>query len=372
MRMVSNVARPSIRDVARQAGVSPGCVSNVINGRRRQDDPIGRAVIQAVETLGYRRNTMASNLRRNQSRIIGLVIPDFENPFFAELVAQLERRAEATQYRIVATSSREDPAIEEREIDELVGWRVAGILLVPALASNPDLLARYGETPFVLVDRIKPGSQIDGICVNNEEASAGVMQRLIELGHRKVLVAYLGDGIDNVAERLEGVRRVVAETDEPMSVSYLSTGGTVESARQSIERFLDESPAPTAIFCLFNLAALAAYGIAQARGLRVGRDMALVSFDDSAWMAHVHPPVAAIAQPVAAIAEAAWDRLLARIEGGAGPSGAKRIKCQLKPRASLAAAPVRRRARKKRQSQGESVPPGSPTNGARRSASESE
>ena len=77
-------ARPSIRDVARCAGVSPGCVSNVINGRRRQDDPIGRAVLQAVDKLGYRRNTMASNLRRAESRIIGLVIPDFENPFFAE------------------------------------------------------------------------------------------------------------------------------------------------------------------------------------------------------------------------------------------------------------------------------------------------
>ena len=72
-------SRPSIRDVARHAGVSPGCVSNVINGRRRSDDPIGRAVMEAVATLGYRRNTMASNLRRSQSRIIGLVIPDFEN-----------------------------------------------------------------------------------------------------------------------------------------------------------------------------------------------------------------------------------------------------------------------------------------------------
>ena len=120
-------SRPSIRDVARRAGVSPGCVSNVINGRRKLDDPIGRAVLQAVRDLGYRRNTMASNLRRSQSRIIGLVIPDFENPFFAELVAKLEHRAEATNYRIVATSSREDADIEAREIDELVGWRVAGV-----------------------------------------------------------------------------------------------------------------------------------------------------------------------------------------------------------------------------------------------------
>jgi len=340
MRARSNLAaRPSIRDVARHAGVSPGCVSNVMNGRRRQDDPIGRAVLEAIETLGYRRNTIASNLRSSQSRIIGLVIPDFENPFFAELVARLERCAEATNYRIVATSSREDPAIETREIDELVSWRIAGILMIPALTSKVEAIARYRDTPFVLLDRVPQGLPFDGIAVDNENASAAVTRRLIELGHRRILVAYLGEGIDNVAERLDGVRRGVAESDRDVAVSYLSTGGTVESAAQSIERYLDEHEAPTAIFCLFNLATLAAYGVAQARGLRVGHDLALVSFDDSAWMAHVHPPVAAIAQPVAQIAERAWERLLSRIEGGTDSSGIARVKCHLEPRATLIAAP---------------------------------
>ncbi len=328
-------ARPSIRDVARHAGVSPGCVSNVINGRRKQDDAIGRAVLTAVDELGYRRNTMASNLRRNQSRIIGLVIPDFENPFFAELVAQLERCAEATSYRIVATSSREDADIEAREIDELVGWRVAGILLVPSLHSRAARSVGTGETPFVLLDRVAEGAACDAIGVNNVEACADVMRRLIALGHRRILVAYLGDGIANVSERLEGVRQAAAEASDDVTVDYVATGDPIEAARAALGRYFDTSPEVDAVFCLFNTATLAAYGLMQERGMAPGDRTALVGFDDSAWMANVFPPVAAIVQPIREIADQAWARLLARVEGDEHSHTVLRVPCHFEARSSL-------------------------------------
>ncbi|MEM0949973.1 MAG: LacI family DNA-binding transcriptional regulator [Pseudomonadota bacterium] len=323
--------RPSIRDVARRAGVSPGCVSNVINGRRRQDDPIGRAVLQAVKDLGYRRNTMASNLRRSQSRIIGLVIPDFENPFFAELVAQLERCAERTNYRIVAASSRENPEIEAREIDELIGWRVAGVLLIPSLKSRTAGLVARSDTPFVMLDRIEPGHIVDAIGVNNSEASGRMVAHLAATGHRRILVAYLGDGLANVAERLDGVRAVAAEAGDRVQVDYLATGGTAEEARAAFTIHLEHNPAPDAVFCLFNIATLAAYGLLQEQG----RAITLAGFDDSAWMAHVHPPVSAIVQPVREIAEQAWSRLLSRIEDLEGPKGVLRVACALELRGVL-------------------------------------
>ncbi len=344
-RSMTASSRPSIRDVARRAGVSAGCVSNVINGRRSQDDPIGRAVLQAVDELGYRLNTMASNLRRAQSRIIGLVIPDFENPFFAELVAQLERCAEATSYRIVAASSREDPDIEAREIDELAGWRVSGILLIPSLKSRAQELIAEVETPFVLLDRILSDSRADAVGVDNSEASETVIHRLVGLGHRRILVAYLGDGIDNVAERLDGVRRAVQDAGDGVTVDYLPTGTSVEGARLALAGYLDTNPAPDAVFCLFNTATLAAYGLLLERGLEPGTRTALVGFDDSAWMAHVHPPVAAIVQPVREIAQQAWARILARIEGDDSPRTIQRLACQLEPRGSLKAGSKDRRSR---------------------------
>lgn len=344
-RIAKSSARPSIRDVARHAGVSAGCVSNVINGRRRQDDPIGRAVLQAVDELGYRRNTMASNLRRAQSRIIGLVIPDFENPFFAELVSQLERCAEATGYRIVATSSREDPEIEAREIDELAGWRVSGILLIPSMTSRARDLIAGAETPFVLLDRILAGADADAVGVDNAEASEMVVHRLIALGHRRIVVAYLGGDIENVTERLDGVRRAARDAGDGVTVDYLPTGTTVEGARSALAGYLDANPAPDAVFCLFNTATLAAYGLLLERGMEPGRKTALVGFDDSAWMAHVHPPVAAIVQPVREIAEQAWARILARIEGDTSPGQILRPSCRFEPRGSLETHSEKRRSR---------------------------
>ena len=327
--------RPSVRDVARHVGVSPGCVSNVINERRPQDDPIGRAVLQAVNDLGYRRNTIASNLRRTESRIIGLVIPDFENPFFAELVAQLERQAENTGYRIVATSSREDPGAESREIDELIGWRVAGILLIPALGSQVAKHVARSETPVVLLDRIVTDVAVDSVGVNNAEASADVIRRLAKTGHKRVLVAYLGEGIHNVAERLQGVRQAVSEAGDRISVDYLPTGDSVEGARATLNEYLSAHSVPDAVFCLFNTATLAAYGLMQERGLAPGEKTALIGFDDSAWMAQVHPPVAAIVQPVREIAENAWERLLARVRGTEMPHCTVRVPCRLEARGAF-------------------------------------
>ena len=335
---MDRASRPTIRDVARNAGVSPGCVSNVMNGRRSQDDPIGQAVMAAVQELGYRRNSMASNLRRSNSRIVGLVIPDFENPFFAELVARLELHAESSGYRIVATSSRETPAIEAREIDELIGWRVAGILLIPALGSDAGEIIRTNRTPFVVLDRIFADSGFDEIGVNNAEATADAMRRLIALGHRRILVAYLDNCIGNVAERLQGARRAAGNSGAELIVDYVSTGGTVASARAAIARHLDANPEPTAIFTLFNTATLAAFGLIHERGLVLGRNIALVGFDDSAWMSHVHPPVAAIVQPVDEIASVAWKRLAAKFVGGKEPGGTSRVACRFEPRGTMVAA----------------------------------
>lgn len=328
--------RPSIRDVAARAHVSPGSVSNVINGRRKRDDAIGRAVLAAIKELDYRTNTMASNLRRTQSSIIGLVIPDFENPFFAELVAELERCAEATHYRIVATSSRESVEIENREVREFLGWRVAGLLIAPTLGSrNIEHYLVRQQVPAVVVDRIPADSEIDGVGVDNAKISQEVMAEIIALGHRDILVCYLGEALQNVAERVAGIRAAEAACPHTVHIDYLPCGTTVASSEAALKTYFAANPMPTAIFCLFNPATLAVYGLVRGHRLEIGCDVALVGFDDSAWMAHMTPPVAAVAQPVAEIAREAWKSLLRRIDGETGEVVIKRLPCTLNRRGTL-------------------------------------
>ena len=324
----SEKSRPSIREVAARAGVSPGCVSNVLNHRRRQDDPIGRAVLAAVADLGYRANSMAANLRRVNSRFVGVVLPDFENPFFGALLSALERCAEASGYRLTAATSRDDPTIEAREVEELLGWRVAGLLIAPTMGSLPDAFADAG-VPMVVVDRVAGSSGSDEVSVNNEAVAFEVTSRLVALGHRHILIAFSDPLVLNMAERIKGVELAITASGQPVTLERLHCGWTVESADLAFSAHLTGQIAATAMFTLHNLATLAAFGAVLRRGLIPGRDLALVSFDDSAWMAHMHPAVAAVAQPVDDIAKAAWARLMARIEGVDGPPEVVRIPCQL-------------------------------------------
>lgn len=328
--------RPSIRDVARLAQVSPGCVSNVMNRHRSQDDAIGLAVLAAVNALGYRPNAIASNLRRAQSRFIGVVVPDFENPFFGALVAALERCAEGSSYRLVATSSQENAETELRELDELLAWRVAGVLLAPAFASQA-VAARLlvNPVPAVVIDRIAGNAAIDEVGVNNQAAAQALTTRLLQLGHRDLLVAYSRGSEGNIAERLLGVRAAHRGHDDTVRLTELACGPTVESAVAAFATHFATHPVPTAIFALHNLSALAALGAVQRRGLVPGRDLALASFDDSAWMAHMHPAITAMAQPVEALARVAWNRLVDRIEGRADLPQTTRLECILKDRDTL-------------------------------------
>jgi DNA-binding LacI/PurR family transcriptional regulator len=326
-RAVQHEARPSIRDVADRAGVSVASVSNVINGRRRRDDPIGKAVLSAVEALGYRANPIAANLRRSHSRFIGVIIPDFENPFFAALVAELERCAEDGGYRIVAASSRERADIERREIDALLDWRVAGMVIAPAVGSaGADGAMLRSGVAAVVVDRVPAGCAVDSVAVDNAGAAQAVAGRLLAGGARRLLVACTDAGVGNIAERLAGVRAAIAGVPGARA-DLVACGMTLDGARAAIAAALDRTGRPDAIFCLFNTATLAAFGILQGRGLVPGRDVALAGFDDSPWMGEVRPPVPAVVQPVAGIARAAWARLMARIDGAGAPAEAVRLPC---------------------------------------------
>ncbi|NAZ35473.1 LacI family DNA-binding transcriptional regulator [Rubellimicrobium sp. CFH 75288] len=324
--------RPSLRDVARRAGVSAGCASNVLNRRRARDDAIGLRVVEAAEALGYRADAVAATLRRATSRLVGVVLPDFENPFFGALLSALEREAAATGHRITAASTRDDPAAEAREIEALLDWRPAGLIVVPSGSSRPAAFARAG-LPVVVADRVGGAHGTDEVGADGEGAAREVVARLAALGHGHVLIAVSDPSAPNIAERLAGAG--AAARAGSVALETLCCGLSVESADRAFARRLAAAPAPRAVFALTNLAALAAWSALARRGLLPGRDLAMVGFDDAAWMAHMHPPVAAVAQPVEAIARRAWARLTGRIAGEAGPPASERVPCRLLARGTL-------------------------------------
>ncbi len=333
-----DMARPTIYDVAHRASVSPATVSKVLRGVETVGADNASRVNKAVRELGYRRDPLAANLRRNRRALIGLIVPDFRNPFFGALVAEIEKLAEAGGYRLVAVSSSEAETMEHRQIEALLDWRVAGVILIPSSAGLASVRRLKAEAmPTIIVDRVAANSPFDGVGVDNAEASAKMVRHFYDHGHRHLLVAASAPDLPNMAERIEGVRAAARAVSEPMRIEILACGSSLDSATSAMARRFERGTPPKAVFALFIQATLAVLREVAKLNLRIPEDISVAGFDDFEWMQVMHPPVATVIQPVEELAARAWERLLHRIEHPDRAPAKLRIPCSVDFRGSIAA-----------------------------------
>ncbi len=333
---------PSIRRVAQRAGVSTATVSNVLTGSRPVTPALAARVQAAVSELGYIADGGASRLRSRRSAVIGMLVPDIGNPFFANLAAAVEVLARRDRFDLLLASSGEDPAEQCDRMRALRAWRPAGLIVVPCDdAMTAGQLARDAGVPMVAVDRVPATGGawaeawgIDVVAVDNDLASRQVARHLFDLGHRRLLVLASQLAIGNVVERCAGIQAEAAARGPGVSVEILEAGFGLAASRAALGRRLSAPLLPTALFTLNGLATLAALEALTAQGLAVPEDIALVGFDDPAWMAVVSPPISAVRQPLAQMADVAWSRLRARIAGEGGPAQQIRLACSFEIRAS--------------------------------------
>lgn len=337
---------PTIRDVALRAGVSVATASNVVNGAR----PVGEAsrgkVLEAIEALDYRLDRAASALRGRSTRLIGMVVPDITNVFFASLVHGVEALAERDGYDLLIVSTSEDAAKERRRVEALVARRIDGLIVVPA--NDDSMVALKGASrlpPAVLIDR---GSQAPGFDTVRADCFAGgyaAARCLIDLGHRDIVVLTHSSGLDNIEQRVAGCRRALSEAGLDGRDRAIYGGQDLEGLRGAIELELNRTDRPTAIFALTNVCALASIKAARGLGLGIPEDVSIVGFDDFDWMSALSPYLTTVAQPVDDFASTAWRLLMRRLKGEAG-TNVERIElpCTLKVRESTGPARPRLRA----------------------------
>lgn len=334
--------KPTVRDVAAVAAVSPATVSNVLTGRRPVAAELAARVLAAVERLGYRPDPVAVNLRSARREVVGVLVPELANPFFAGLVEALERRARQAGWRLLVATSGEDAALEPAAIEELIAWRPAGLVLVPVDDSYPGraLVERAG-LPVVLVDRVPPGCEATpSVAIDNRAAGRAATERLLALGHRRILAVASTLRIANMRERVDGVAQAVAAVPGA-SLELLEAGCEPEQAAAMITGVLDRAPAPTAIVALTTALTLAALRAAGETGHQVPAELSLVGFDDHPWMQVARPAIAAVRQPIEELARLAFDHLvtLARASEPLPPCHV-RLACDIAWRESVAGPPV--------------------------------
>jgi LacI family transcriptional regulator len=274
--------RPTMVDVAELAGVSLKTVSRVVNHETGVRPETEGRVRAAVETLGYRANDIARNLRRGRpSATIGLVIEDVRNPFYSAVARAVEQVARDHGHAVVIANSDEDAAAERTAAVSLLERRVTGLLIVPAGRDHAYLRneVRLG-TPVVFIDRPADSIQADEVLLDNAGGAHQAAEHLLALGHRRIAVVADSPDIVTIAERLSGYRRTVEAAGLDVDETLIRPGlHDVRDAEAATFDLLALPDPPTAIFATNNRGCVGALRALHARSAGRSRPN-LVGFDD--------------------------------------------------------------------------------------------
>ncbi len=319
------MASISVRDVATRAGVSVGTVSNVLNKPEKVNPETIRRVHEAIDSLGFVRNDAARQLRAGRSRAIGLIVLDASNPFFTDVARGAENAAQDFGIAVLTGNSDQDPEREQRYLDLFEEQRVRGILLSPVgeLTARLERMRARG-VPVVLVDRRADLEGFSSVSVDDILGGRLAVEHLLQLGRRRI--AFVGGplGLRQVADRLDGARRAIADVPgadlEVLSIPQL----TVEHGRLVGESLRGRSARelPDAVFAANDLVAV---GLLQAfmltGSVRVPEQVALVGYDDIAFASAAVVPITSIRQPSELMGRTAIELIERELED---PEGAER------------------------------------------------
>lgn len=308
----------TLKDVAREADVSVSTVSRAFNNPDKVRRPTRERVREAADKLGYKPSRVARRLRLQEGKanLIGLIIPDIQNPFFAEVARGVEDVARDHNYAVIFSNSDEDPDKQKLALDTLRTEDVDGVI-VPPVSLDDAAVQHFAESsiPIVCVDRRIEDLRLDTILSDNRQGAYEAVTHLIELGHERI--AFIGGiaRISTLTERREGYEAALRDHDLPVDPTLVREGELHrERGKDHTEALLDLDRPPTALFTGNNLTTLGALSALNEHDLRVPEDVALVGYDDIPWAGALNPPPTIIDQPSYEMGHRAAELLLQRFE----------------------------------------------------------
>jgi LacI family transcriptional regulator len=318
----------------------------VLNGSIRVSDARRERVLNAVAKLGYKKNLLAQGLRRRRSPIIGLCMPFTTISYFAALVDAFEEVAAARDFEIMQALCGLNPEVELARVNALLRYHVGGLMLLPGVKPDHvlDSIAQSG-TPTVIIDRPVNDKRFDQVTFDNRAAMLEATNRLIALGHRRVLFVVRQKQLSVTRRRIAAMKDAAREASGSVSVAVVECGYDEASYQPILKAEFDRAEPPTAI--IVSNSVLAAWTVRGLRdlGARCPQDASLVAFDEPEWADLVEPRLSTIRQPTRAIALMAWEQLMRRMQGDAGPARQIVLKADVIFRESAGPAPKRRHLR---------------------------
>jgi LacI family transcriptional regulator len=300
----------SIKDIAAKANVSITTVSFILNGKAVERN-ISKAVIERVEAIveadGYKPNQIARSLRTGNSQIIGLIVEDIANPFFAGIARLLEDKAYKKGYKIIY-SSTENQAGKTSELIHLFKSRqVDAYVISPAQGAEKDIQGIINDgKPVVLFDRYLPELDVNYVGVDNFDASYRAAKHFLVEGKRHLVLVTVDLDIEQIKEREAGFQAAVAESgmkEQASLVIKVPYGSTRENTITMLVEMLKQAPQTDAILFATNYLAISGLLAIKQTDRVINEDLSVIAYDDGDIFKLHTPQISALAQPLEEIAE---------------------------------------------------------------------
>jgi DNA-binding LacI/PurR family transcriptional regulator len=291
----------NIQDVAREAGVSAATVSRVINGTRCVLPETEAKVHEAINKLSYQPNLSARNLRRNESRIILILTPNFSNPYYSKVLSGICDLSRTLGYSTLIYNTYDSNALDEKLVVNLFQKNRADGMITLACNRDDRWLDKYsGRYAIVQCSEYVEDMELPHISVDNRLAARESVNHLTACGHRRIGLVTSSNSYLSSADRMRGYLDALEEAGlevESSLIAYASADYSFASGKQAARKLLTIPNPPSAIFCVSDILALGVIAEAGKLGLKVPQDLSVMGFDDVDYTTMFHPYLSTVAVP---------------------------------------------------------------------------
>jgi LacI family transcriptional regulator len=302
---------PKINDVALAAGVSTATVSRVLNNSKAVTPELADRVRAAATQLGYRPNGIARSLRRRSSDVIALIINDVSNPFFTAITRGVEDVAQRSGYSVLLCNTDEDPVKEATYLRIAEQQQVAGVIFSPNTAMSDVSRLLSAQVPLVVIDRALK-EPVDSVMVHSLNGAEMATLHLLASGWTRPACVAGPREASTASDRLHGFLNAVRQ-HRNLEELYEHAPFTQEGGAAAARVLLEMPSPPDSLFVANSQMALGVLDEVRRRGLRVGYDIGIITFDDAPWAPFVSPPMSAVAQPAYEVGKRAAMLLMERL-----------------------------------------------------------
>jgi len=305
-----------IIDVASKAGVSPATVSRVLNNHANVNDKTKEKVMQVISELGYLPNAAAKNLRSQKTMTIGVIVPEINNSYYAEIIKGIENKAYAAKYKVIICDTENNKDKELDFINLLINRTVDSMILVTPLMSDEDISRIVAMNYSIgVVGRHVENSGVPCVLTDNVKFSREVIRHLVEQGHQKIVfLSGYADAIDSY-ERLEGYLKALREHHIPFLPELIENGNFNErGGYEAMKRLFDKKIDFTAVYAANDEMALGVYKACSELGIRIPGELAVVGVDNNRIGRDITPKLSTVNQPKIQMGSTIVEKIIEQLE----------------------------------------------------------